>query len=466
MADVEGTSYEENASVARHIAAEMESSLENVFVMNLTDASSPNDEGMGPIVVSDSTKIEEDTKSPQQVSSSDMGLTSKTTSPRAHSHLGAIPKCEDTSPRALLVSASLERHDSGCESLDGISVSEIEGESSVDRLKRQVEYDRSCMNALYKELEEERNAAAIAANEAMAMITRLQEEKAALHMEALQYLRMMEEQAEHDMEALEKANELLAEKEKEVQDLEAELELYTNNFLNESMAKDPLKLERKNLIIENHDENSPAGPSDSISTEILKGIWKSELVNISILNFEDEKHYISECLKKLEEKLHQSASNGISKVMPNGVNSENFTSKVDDLENLSVNGKTLLDEHNENSSLPLQKDVSGSNRSPSQDIPSDLVEDNHFVSETNATMDSDGGKLSMNRDRINLGTLEKGIADLRDRLEALETDCDFLKHAFNMLQNGNDGLQLIHEIAHQLQELRKIEMKKKCISIP
>ncbi|CAA2959876.1 Hypothetical predicted protein [Olea europaea subsp. europaea] len=270
LADVAGTSYEENASVARYLAAETESSSEHVFAMNLTDASSPNNEGMEPIVFTDSTKIEEDTKSPKQVSSSDMGLTSKTMSLKAHSQLSALPKCEDSSPCALPVSSSLERHDSGCESLDGINVSEIEGESSVDHLKRQVEYDKSCMNALYKELEEERNAAAIAANEAMAMITRLQEEKAALHMEALQYLRMMEEQAEHDMEALEKANELLSEKEKEVQDLEAEFEFYTSNFLNESAAKDLLKLERKNLIVENHAENSPTGPSDSKSTELLK----------------------------------------------------------------------------------------------------------------------------------------------------------------------------------------------------
>jgi hypothetical protein len=52
---------------------------------------------------------------------------------------------------------------------------------------------------LYKGLEEERNISAAAANHAMAMIMSLQEEKAALHMEALQYLRMVEEQAKYDM---------------------------------------------------------------------------------------------------------------------------------------------------------------------------------------------------------------------------------------------------------------------------
>ncbi|CAA0828635.1 Myosin-binding protein 1 [Striga hermonthica] len=117
---------------------------------------------------------------------------------------------------------SLERNESGL-SLDGTTLSEIEGESSVDRLKRQVEHDRRIISGLYRELEEERSASAVAASQAMAMITRLQEEKAALHMEALQYLRMMEEQAEYDGEALQKANILLAEKEKLVRELASQL---------------------------------------------------------------------------------------------------------------------------------------------------------------------------------------------------------------------------------------------------
>ncbi|KAK9055906.1 hypothetical protein SSX86_026993 [Deinandra increscens subsp. villosa] len=114
---------------------------------------------------------------------------------------------------------SLERNESNI-SLDGSGVSEIEGEGMVDRLRRQAEHDKKLMGILYKELEEERNASAVATNQAMAMITRLQEEKAALYTEALQSLRMMEEQAEYDNEALQKANDIIEEKDKQIQDLE------------------------------------------------------------------------------------------------------------------------------------------------------------------------------------------------------------------------------------------------------
>ena len=87
-----------------------------------------------------------------------------------------------------------------------------------------------CNDSLQKEVEEERNASGVATNEAMSMITRLQEEKATLQMEALKYYRMMEKQPEYDTDELEKVNGLLIEKEKEIQDLEVELEFYRSNM--------------------------------------------------------------------------------------------------------------------------------------------------------------------------------------------------------------------------------------------
>jgi len=80
------------------------------------------------------------------------------------------------------------------------------------------------------ELDEERSAAAVAANNAMAMITRLQAEKASVQMEALQYQRMMEEQAEYDQEALQVLKEMLLKREEDVKVLEAELDTYRLKF--------------------------------------------------------------------------------------------------------------------------------------------------------------------------------------------------------------------------------------------
>ena len=111
----------------------------------------------------------------------------------------------------------LERKESGTEeSLDGSVISDIEGgEVTIEKLKSALKSERKALSTLYAELEEERSASAIAANQTMAMINRLQEEKAAMQMEALQYQRMMEEQSEYDQEALQLLTELMMKREKE-----------------------------------------------------------------------------------------------------------------------------------------------------------------------------------------------------------------------------------------------------------
>ncbi|KAE8699900.1 putative myosin-binding protein 5 [Hibiscus syriacus] len=105
--------------------------------------------------------------------------------------------------------------------------SECGGEGQAPNSPRM---DRKSLMALYMELDEERSASAEAAYNAMAMITRLQAEKAAVQMEALQYQRMMEEQAEYDQEALEEMVNLVAKREEELNELEAELEVYRAKY--------------------------------------------------------------------------------------------------------------------------------------------------------------------------------------------------------------------------------------------
>ncbi|KAI9077955.1 hypothetical protein K1719_040084 [Acacia pycnantha] len=223
---------------------------------------------------------------------------------------------------------SLERNESGL-SLDGSIVSEIEGESVVDRLKRQVDLDRKLMSALYKELEEERNASAVAANQALAMITRLQEEKATLHMEALQYLRMMEEQSEYETEALQKANSLLAEKERELEDLEAELEYFRKKYPDESMLEH-LTQTSSDMKVKDIGLDKPQSSRAENSESIHSSSDKAEQLNIALeeknidpvknpqLEPDNERLYILKELMKLEKKVygflhvHQPTDNSIN----------------------------------------------------------------------------------------------------------------------------------------------------------
>ncbi|KAH7510937.1 hypothetical protein FEM48_ZijujUnG0063500 [Ziziphus jujuba var. spinosa] len=168
---------------------------------------------------------------------------------------------------------------------DEVQIIDFSNSNEIQMLRKSVSVE-SCLESVngsnVTEIEE-RIASEIATNQAMAMITRLKEEKAALHMEALLYLRMMEEQAEYDVEALERANDLLTEKQKETQDMKVELELYTLNFSDEKKRK--------------------------IFMESLK-------MKITL--------YISQRLRCLEKKLCQISRNGTFCNMPNRDHSKKF----------------------------------------------------------------------------------------------------------------------------------------------
>jgi hypothetical protein len=97
---------------------------------------------------------------------------------------------------------------------------------TVRVLEQALEEEHAARTALYLELEKERCAAASAAEEAMAMILRLQEEKALIEMEAKQYHRMIEEKSAYDAEEMDILKEILLRREREKHFLEKEVEAY------------------------------------------------------------------------------------------------------------------------------------------------------------------------------------------------------------------------------------------------
>ncbi|KAG9130846.1 hypothetical protein Leryth_016985 [Lithospermum erythrorhizon] len=109
--------------------------------------------------------------------------------------------------------------------------------------------EQAARKSLYIELEKERSAAASAANEAMAMILRLQEEKATVEMEARQYQRIIEEKFSYDAEEMDILKDILLIREMEKHSLEKEVEDYRQmlNLSNEQFQEDEVEFEKKHL---------------------------------------------------------------------------------------------------------------------------------------------------------------------------------------------------------------------------
>ncbi|KAJ4955876.1 hypothetical protein NE237_012659 [Protea cynaroides] len=405
------------------------------------------------------------------------------TSPKVHGDSDDLKTSDSSSSigvQILQKKISLERNESGFESLDGSIVSEIEGENVIDRLKRQVEYDRKSLSALYKELEEERNAAAVAANQALAMITRLQEEKATLNMEALQYLRMMEEQAEYDVEALQKANDLLSEREKEIQDLEAELECYREKFRDESMLEkvqeatsDLREVDMRMELSEPNgietDANIPyysPNTGESESSDKPEGTNDMNVLKNSVLDIEDERLYISQCLKKLEKRLHLFSNNWVYVDLSNGVSSGKDEHEVDDLEEIHQNelaqgASDLVDDDflvQKGALLPKGNSPAEERHNPPVLDPLSDDEEKHHI-------DCDRPGSAMDGGVYDFDSIGNEVSELNERLLTLEADRNFLEHAINSLRNGDEGLKFIQEIAQHLCELRKIGIRRRKLAV-
>ncbi|KAF1875779.1 hypothetical protein Lal_00006409 [Lupinus albus] len=104
-------------------------------------------------------------------------------------------------------------------------------ESDVRAMKETLSAQQQLLQKLYAELDQEREASATAASEAMDMILRLQGEKAAVKMESSHYKRMAEEKIGHAEATLEVFEELMYQKEMEIASLQFQVLAYKHKLV-------------------------------------------------------------------------------------------------------------------------------------------------------------------------------------------------------------------------------------------
>ncbi|KAF7041961.1 hypothetical protein CFC21_051677 [Triticum aestivum] len=373
----------------------------------------------------------------------------------------------------------LERKRSLSLSLDGSVSSEVEcaEPSTVDQLRSALQAERKTLSAMYAELEEERNAAAIATNQTMAMINRLQEEKAAMQMEALQYQRMMEEQSEYDQEAMQLLTELVTKREREKQELERELELYKQKLLQyedrerrrmpafEDNARSPDgNGTSASSSGEDSDENSddscelgesPSGNLQSSPDAALSPRADQEntghlvALDDSLTYMEMERLSILEELKALEERL--------------------FTLEDDDINGSNAAAGLSSDDHGPHSPenglagnkarFEGRASVSrGKSLLPLFDAVGDENVDRAPPAATDGSTKPAVAVFAKEQERL---AIIEEVDHVYERLQALEADKEFLRHCIKSLKKGDKGMHLLQEILQHLRELRGVELHAK-----
>ncbi|XP_019182676.1 PREDICTED: myosin-binding protein 2 [Ipomoea nil] len=324
----------------------------------------------------------------------------------------------------------------GAESSDNIvSVLEEGGDENLT-----IEQLKSALNASYAELEEERNAAAIAASQTMAMISKLQEEKAAMQMEALQYQRMMEEQSEYDQEALQILNDLMMKREKEKQELEKELETSQKKV---SYYESREKTRRRSKQSPASPPSSPTyeGKHDNISISNVDLIARESdtdslehisVLDKSVIEFEEERTSILQELKELEDRLLALADeNGTLEHFP-----EDYESYVHSF--LEQNGNSIGSSERESLSSTAK------NLLPLLDEEAESIEEE---------LEEHSPSVMINS---RLAIMEE-FGHVYEKLQALEADKEFLKHSISSLKKGDKGLDLLQEILQHLRDLKSVE---------
>ena len=405
---------------------------------------------------------------------------------------------------------SEKRESEAKESLDGSVVSELDGGDGVtgiEQLKTALKSERKALSALYAELEEERSASAIAANQTMAMITRLQEEKAAMQMEALQYQRMMEEQSEYDQEALQLLNDLMIKREKEKQELEKELEEYRKKVLdyeekekmrmirrlrngsvrskNSSAAcshgwdSDDLSIDLNRELRdedsssfghqENNNNSTPADTVQNLEEIALDCVKHISILDDSLTEFEEERSSILDQLKVLEEKLIKLGDEDerFSKDLKmsagcSSSNVEDFEENQDISRNTGENGVSdVSPKENEYTQKKTYMDSMAQKLLPLLDAASDENEE-HFINEEkieSKSVDRQNSSVSTFESDSNRIDIEEEVDHVYERLQALEADREFLKNCMSSIKKGDKGMDLLQEILQHLRDLKNIEVR-------
>ncbi|KAF7825765.1 myosin-binding protein 3-like isoform X1 [Senna tora] len=332
-------------------------------------------------------------------------------------------------------------------------------ENHIEMLEAALEEEKAAYASLCLELEKERAAAATAADEAMAMISRLQEEKASIEIETRQYQRMIEERVAYEEEEMNILQEILIRREKENHFLEKELEAYRQMSLSgseQSNGKPNIQLDqlrqRPSFSLETNEDQLQTDSSISIVKKAEIKNLHSNMVDQTCTRIDDgeELKRNRELKNHFEGKLHNSFLDTESNVLDVHV--------IDDKIELrkKENEKIICSSLNTASGEPRYGDLALRNL----EAPSSITVSN--LPRTSKPESRNVFNANIN-EKLRIGT---EIEMLAERLKMLKHEKEKLTIFAGNEESNNLQLKLLEEIANQLQEIKQLRNPLRGSSLP
>lgn len=349
----------------------------------------------------------------------------------------------------------------------------VEGEDELEALREAVANQQETIQELCTELDEERNAAASAASEAMSMILRLQREKAEAQMDARQFKRFAEEKMGHDQQELLDLEELVFKREEAIEDLTLRLQAYRDLLLCHGIDPDDVDATapcggdaNDDLGASQYEEEISTDEYPSLKCNLPndgqgKGDYYVESANLRKFAFGETLH-AEEDPECLEHRICELETSPIATdLLEKGV--------VEEGPGSGPSGHFRSSSFSSYDSIPnvkLQQPLKGEEFPASMDRPSlddggaDDVSDRvytldavHETTTENAAGDCvDTQRKKCKREETD-GEMEGGTPDIRNlymRLQALEADRESMRQAIISMRTEKAQLVLLRELAHLL----------------
>ncbi|XP_002518101.3 probable myosin-binding protein 6 isoform X1 [Ricinus communis] len=350
------------------------------------------------------------------------------------------------------------------ETSDHENTSDLDGNArnTIRLLELALEEEHAARAVLYVELEKERSAAATAADEAMAMIQRLQKEKALIEMEARQCQRMIEEKYAYDAEEMNILKEILLRREREKYFLEKEVEAYRQAICNEQFEADntsgywypsdedlgsmmPQKIgDSTSRKYKGEKETFKELPSIKLSEDDISSIH-GDIAGHSSLS-DEESIQQKACASP---KLIQTTTSLVHKAVD-----KESVHDIHVIEDQSSMSKQVIEDKNKqllaNASTLTHTAKIGRTSSI---IPSGLPP---IGSSRGRSMRSEMRRKSMSAFDAERYKIDNEIIWLRERLRSVQEGREKLKFSKGSKEGEKTQLQMLEDITNQLQEIRQL----------